>query len=360
MDLLQVIGKVMNVAGQQEIRSLSDVVNGLDYTSGHWRWDGIKVEPEAMSQLVQQRLGGIPGILNDESLRPAFKLDYLRQKASALTPHNITVRFNDKVRGFVSEQMAETSNTGIVTTLGELYQQQELPKDVEAHRFFLSKDGTELFMRLISKTWNFGPYFGGLAISNEELKSGMKVRPGVAKVSCFNWCLRETIYKPEDREAISNVLMSGLTMVSTFAKEGIARMEQMGSIEVNKINSLFDLVAQEMKLPDNVKSEMYKYWVQQGSGRSIFDVVQAVTWGTQALTDNTGRRRPRWSERDNLEEAIWGWSQEVMDEYASGANLDEMVANKELVRKSQVIAALREQEDPLGYVRSLPPVAFSK
>lgn len=359
MELVQVIGKILNASGEQETLSLAEVMRGLEYQSGYWRWENRKVTPEAMGQFVQARLGGIPGILNDESLRPAFKMDYLQQKVAALPPHDITVRFNDKVTGFVPAAQAEYTNTNIAKAVGSLM--PRMPSDVQVHRFHITPDGSDLFLRLVSPSqWNFGEYFGGLAISNRELKDGMKVRPGVAKVSCFNWCLRQNIFQPEDAAGVQDTILSGLNMITTFSNEAVAGMVRMGNINVQKIQSLFDLVASEMRLPDNVKSEMYKYWVQQGSGRSVFDVVQAVTWGTQALTDNTGRKRPRWADRDNLEEAIWGWSGEVMEQYSQGVNLDEMVANRELVKKSRVMEALRTQDNPNSYIQALPPDGFSK
>lgn len=359
MELITVIAKVLQASSNQEVVDAQDVVNNLHLYQNVWRYAGTKVDDAAMTQLVRERLGGIPAVITDESLGSNLRMDYIRQKAAALPAHNLLIRSRETVRAFLPEASSEFTNANIAKELNRMYNDGLLPEDTTAHRFWITDD-QELFLRLISKQWNLGPYFGGLAISNRELKEGMKVRPGVAKVSCFNWVLSESTLRPEDREAVRPALETGLRMISTFAQEGIMRMSQMEQVKISNIQTLFELIASQLKLPENVKSEMYKYWVKNGSGRTPFDVVQAVTFGSQALTDNTGRRKPRWFDRDTLEEAVWGWSGEVMAAYSSGADLDEMISNRELVSKSRVLEGLRTQDDPERYIRALPAAGFSK
>lgn len=360
MQLTEAISKVLNTAGEYTTESMETVVNTLRHNGSYWELGRTRVEPQAMEQLVKDRLAGFPGLLHDESLSTKFLQDYINLKAAALPSHRVTVKHGQTIKAFLPESHAEYTNPNVVQELGNMWVDGLLPQDTEVHRFHISPDGSDMFMRLVSRQWNMGDYFGGLAVSNQELKDGMKVRPAVAKVSCFNWVLKENIYRPEDRSAVRPVLETGLNMITTFANEGIIRMAQMDGIKLDHVDVLFDLVASELKLPENVKSEMYKYWVKGGSGRSVNDVLQAVTWGVQALTDNTGRRQPKWDARERLEENIWAWTGEMMELHSTGVNLDEHIANRELVKKSKVLEALRVQNDPASYVRRLAPDGFAK
>lgn len=360
MKLTEAIAKTLLVTGEDEVAPLSEVVSNLRHNGSYWTYGNKRVEPAAMEQLVKDRLAGFPGILKDEALSTGFLQEYLHLKATALPAHSIVVRSRNTVGGFMPEAYAQFSNTGIMETLGNMWQDGMLPADVSVHRFHISPDGRNLFLRLVSGEWNLPDYFGGLVVNNQEVGNGMVVKPGVAKVSCFNWVLKENIYRPEDKAAVWATIQSGANLVSTFAKEGIARMAQMGTVKLQNVDVLFDLVAQELKLPENVKSEMYKYWVKSGSGRSVDDVLQSVTWGVQALTDNTGKRQPKWEARENLETNIWAWVNEMMDLHATGVDLDSHIANRELVKKSKVLEAIHQQSNPETYIRSLPADGFAK
>jgi hypothetical protein len=367
-DLPKIMGELGGFNAQDFTTTLQELVGSLNTKGDNWvskTPDGeMLISNSAMRQVVTDRLGGTISLFNDKDITPKLKHDYILQKAARLPDHEVIVRASNGIIGAVlSDKYRLFDNRIIIGALLSFQAQGHLPgDDLQAHKLHISKDGRQMSLRLISPThWNFKngqPYYGGLAISNDETgHSPLVVSPCLARVACFNYCLAKSIVKVHryDEEEMSNALFDGVTHITTYAEQMFERQQQMKGVKFDKPEVLFRLIGEKMKLPEYVREATEDYWRQEGSGNSVYDVVQALTWGSQAFTDHSEKKQ-RWADRDDLETKIWSWADdEVMNLHTSGGDINSIVNQAELVSRSKVLGVLSTSVvDPIMAVEQLP------
>lgn len=360
----EVLGEVMAKAKDKSDRVVQakEFVGGLKRMGDAW---GIQTENDellrltknSMVQLVKDRLGGVPGLLNDKAVTERTIQSYLMDKVLAgheTMPLTLRVTGN-QIDGVLSDAYSFFDNTRLMLLLAKFIQQGFLPEQLLAHSYHVSEGARDLHMRLISPdNWNFqngDQYYGCLAFSNNETGLGsLKVAPALARVACFNYTLAQNTIEHTHRfanvEQLDAAIEQGVKHIQFYAKEMFERTLHSHDVIFDRPETVFAQVGQALKLPDYVELQAREYWQHEGQDASLFGIVQAFTNGSQAMTTKVkGRRLPQWGDRDMLENKIWMWSTDIMDRHQRGDDVNELFSSAELIQKSKVLEVLRAKTE---------------
>lgn len=355
-----------------------EFVTGLKRVGDNWGIGTIEDETllltrQAMIQLVKDRIGGIPAILNDKALSERTVQSYLLDKVlDGQENKPLTLRITGhQIDGILSDAYSFFDNTRLMLLLAKFQQQGFLPEQLLAHSYSISPGARELHLRLISPdNWNFNngsEYYGSLAFSNNETGLGsLTVSPALAKVACFNFCIAQSTVNANHRfanvEELDRKIEQGVKHIHEYSKTMFERTQHSHSVQFDHPESVFAQVGRTLALPEYVEEKARNYWEKEGRVGTLFGIVQAFTNGSQALTTRVkGRKIERWDERNDLENKIWLWSENIMDRHQQGADINELFSSAELVQKSKVLEILKsnKQWQPAGeVVQTLEPAGW--
>lgn len=359
----EVLGEVMAKSHDKSDRiyMAKDFVTGLKRAGDAWTINTNKDETlyltkQSMIQLVKDRLGGIPALLNDKAVSERTVQSYLLDRV--LSGHEtkpLTFRVTgNHIDAVLTEQYAFYDNTRLMLLLAGFMNQGFLPEQLLAHSYYVSTGARELHMRLISPdNWNFRngeEYLGSLAFSNDETGLGkLTVSPALARVACFNYCVAQSTIAATHRFAdvgeLDAEIEKGVKHIHEYAKVMFERTVHSHDVEFERPETVFAQVGKALNLPDYVETKAKAYWLQEGQDRSLYGIVQAFTNGSQAMTNiGKGHRVPHWDDRNTLENKIWMWSENVLDRHQTGEDVNALFSSAELIQKSKVLEVLKSNK----------------
>lgn len=374
----EVLGECMAKSQDKDDRIVpaKEFVGGLKRLGDSWGFDmkddTYHLTKQALIQLTKDRLGGIPAILNDKAVSERTVQSYLMDRVLAGNENKpLTLRITDKkVDAILSDAYSFFDNTRLMMLLARFQQEGFLPEKLYAHSYSVSPGARELHLRLISPdTWDFRngeQYYGSLAFSNNETGLGsLTVAPALARVACFNFCVAQNTVQAshqwKDAEELDRSIEQGVKHIYEYSQVMFERTQHSHSVEFDHPESVFALVGKTLELPGYVEDKARAYWIKEGQDRSLFGIVQAYTNGTQALTEKTGRKIARWSDRYMVENQIWMWSEDVLNRHQLGEDVNALFSSAELIQKSKVLEILKanEQWKPASeIVEVLDPVGW--
>lgn len=367
--MAEILGRYSNHSSYQT--SLTDFVKSLAYDRGRLYYDGLELPDSPKNQMLGV-LGVVDGrdkgkaystIFNDSEVSARTRLSLLSDKADARNV-DITVRMNDKEVVSVSEgHQTALNNSEIARQLIKMHTDGVLPGDVAVHRHTF--DSNLMHLRLVApQTWvhqNGHTYYGGLVVSNDQRGTQpFTVAPALANVSCFNYTLRKVQYETrqfDNTQVVADLLTQGVSQVSQFSIEMFNLLQEGKNIQFANASEIFEFVSSRMRLPGFILDAAREWFVKQGRGATLYDVIEAFTWASQYFTDNTGRRRPRFEARDDMENQLSHFAFEVHSIYNSGGNVNNLVDGAALIKRSKVLQALKDSPD-LVKVQALTPDAY--
>lgn len=360
----EVIGEVMGKAKDKSDRIVQakEFVGGLKRVGDAWgvqttEDELLRLTKTAMVQLVKDRLGGVPALLNDKAVSERTVQSYLMDRVLAgHESHPLTLRVTgNQIDGVLSDAYSFFDNTRLMLLLAKFVQQGFLPEQLLVHSYHVSPGARDLHMRLISPdNWNFRngeEYYGSLAFSNNETGLGsLNVAPALARVACFNFCVAESTVQHSHRfanvEQLDAAIEVGVKHIYEYSKQMFERTQHSHDVLFDHPESVFAQVGQALKLPDYVESQARAYWLQEGQDASLFGIIQAFTNGSQAMTTKVkGHRIPQWGDRDTLENRIWMWSTDIMDRHQAGDDVNMLFSSAELIQKSKVLEVLKAKTE---------------
>jgi hypothetical protein len=333
-----------------EIDSFGDVHVNTD--------DGkLELKKPVLTQLVKDRLGGSPAIVNDKDLSPATKLAYMGDKAAALPNNEVVVRQSanniDAVlsqayqfidNGTMLQAIMQAAGTNGIPPLDELY----------VHHHWSDPGARNVFLRIVSpQNWaykNGEDYIAAVAFSNNELgKGSLEIQPALARVACFNYTLAESVINMEhrytDRDEVVQAIIKGLTLVNDHAELMFEQQQQHKAAVFSNPEAVFALIADRLGFPTAVQEKAMDYWSTEGEDPSLYGIREAVTFGVQGATNVKGsRRKPKWDIRTEIEHEIWTWTKGIFEVHTNGDDINEWVNASELVSKRKAVAELRKHD----------------
>lgn len=359
----EVLGEVLAKASDKSDRVVAakEFVTGLKRVGDNWAVgtttdETLHLTRQAMGQLVKDRLGGIPALLNDKAVTERTVQNYLLDKVLAGHENKpLTLRITgSQIDSILSDAYSFFDNTRLMLLLAKFQQQGYLPSQLLAHSYHVSAGARELHMRLISPdNWNFSngkEYLGSLAFSNNETGLGsLTVAPALAQVSCFNFCIAENTVQATHRfadvEQLDAAIEVGVKHIHEYAKTMFERTLHSHDVRFDHPEAVFAQVGRSLNLPEYVEEKARAYWVKEGQDETLFGIVQAFTNGSQALTTKIkGKRLERWADRDDLETKIWMWSENILDRHQQGVDINELFSSAELIQKSKVLEILKSNK----------------
>lgn len=332
--------------------------------------------PKSVYNKILKDIGATTSVFNDKDVSEATRNSYIQDKLrSGWGDKEIVVRASgDALDGVVSTHYNYIDNSTLATFITQFSIDGVLPPFTEMYTsaFHMSKGARNLSMRIVSPDhWTFqngDTYYGGVLITNNEIGMGaVTVQPAIARVSCFNYCIAEDVFYVPHRENVSveevqHALERGFSQISHYSELMFNEIQKTKSIGVDQPRVIFELVKEQMKLPDYVQAAAIEYWENEGAGHTLFDVNQALTFGTQELIEKGDRRRKiRWEERDALEKELWGWTQDIVTMYQEGEDVNDITSQYALLGKRKAIGALQQMgyEDAAEVVEGLEPDGYN-
>lgn len=323
-----------------------------------------RVAPEVTNEFVK-RIDGDTSIMRHPHVSPQVKQGYLIDLATAMGEKEIVLRSNNNVvDGLVSPRYKALDNDLVADSLLQI--------GVEGMYTTITRvDSRNINLRVISPDrWNFiAPhntmYYGGVSIKNSELLGvGFSVNTMIANVSCFNTTLATNMINVNSltgsRDQILEALLLAFANISEFARIMFEQMEYARGIEFSNPIAVFTKIARELKLNQKVQDSIEAYWTREGRSNSLFDVVQAVTWGSQRYTDDGNRMIParQLEVRDAAERNIWDLTLQLLDADAKGEDADQYMLDMQLVPKSSVLRIMADESEKKAVI-DLPVSYFA-
>lgn len=310
------------------------------------------ISPKVFSQLVTDRLGGSMSFFKDTHLSDELRRRYLNELAEAAADRPLVLRITgDKVDAVLSEQYAFYDNNRLLLTLAKFTQDGTLPSDLYVHSSYVSDGARELSMRLISPdNWNHGSnggtYYGSVAFANNEVGTGsLVVAPAIARVACFNYVLASNTIQANHRfttaDELDAAIRSGVQHIQTYSATMYERMQHMKGVAFDAPEAVFAMVGKQLGLPEHVENKAKSYWLNEGSDPTAYGLLQAITNGTQEYMVAKTKKSPvRWDTRNDIEQRVWMWSESILDRHQKGEDVNRILSDQELIRKSKVLEAL--------------------
>ncbi len=328
--------------------------------------------PKGVYKNLLNNIGASSSIVNDRDVSEATRVSYINDKLrKGWGDKEIVVRASgNALDGVVSTKYNYIDNTTLVEEIAKLSNEGLLPPfdDLRVSGFNMSKGARNISMRIMAPDhWTFqngDTYYGGVLVKNNEIGEGaVAIQPAVARVSCFNFTIGEDTFSVPHRDTVSieevqNALRMGFGQITMYAERMFEQIQQTKSISIENPKVIFEAVKQQMRLPNYVFDKAMEYYEAEGSGETLFDINQALTFGTQELTDTTGRRRKvRFEERDAIEQDIWSWTQDLLNIHNEGGDVNNITSQYELLGKRKAIVALEQMGygDAAGFVEGLEP-----
>lgn len=205
----------------------------------------------------------------------------------------------------LSEQYLPLGNAQLLIGLQEV-----LPGDAKIHQARIYN--RQMWLRIVAPEWyhDLGPggnAYTGLIVKNDELgRSSLSIRVGVAVVNCWNYTLAEQpIFEHAHRWIapleVAKALGDGVNRLDDVANEISTKLVQWQDVEVGDPKLMLKAMFGEMNMPNYAAKAANEYWEGQGAVPTLFQVIQAVTYGAQKVT--AGRRK-MWDNRERFEHQV--------------------------------------------------------
>jgi len=284
------------------------------------------ITPQGFKELVQDRLGfPAPAMLALDDA-PELQIEVMRHLTEKNGDRKVLVRTQGtQITGVLGRDYLLLKNNAVLLTLEQMVLRGELPEDAQVAKFHLSQNGREMWLRLVAESWSFflgdgkkDPAYGGLSISNDEQgKRSFQARALLARVSCFNYTLAEAAIKTEHHFAglgdFTAALIGAAGGVGDFAGRMRDQLHDLkGHPFINPL-AVFEKAMKDFGLPAYVKDRAKEYWAKQTEQATAFDIVQAITYGTQAFAEGIGRRPANWLKMEAVEALALPLANQIID-----------------------------------------------
>jgi len=338
----------------QLVTTLSLLMSGLNSNLTATKVNGseIGLPDAAMKALVHER-GGFPW---KAFSHPALTLDLRRGLLENLgSDKEVLLRLRDNtITNVFSADYSVIDNFDVAEAMIRLQLNGDIPgiDDLLVEKFFLSNDNRRMHMRLVApNAWSFNlsdndPYYGSIVISNNEGGEGsFTVQAAVQRLACFNYQIGETIVSAEHRLGNGDDL--GGTIGKAFDSLGgaIGRMKDslanMMDVSVRYPNKMLEKLIEDLALPNKAAIEARDYLVGNLENRNMYEVVQAVTWGSQQLSH--GRSDTRWARRTGLEANLWNVSLDTLRAVGDGIDIEALYLSPEDSIQQAIATYLRNK-----------------
>lgn len=298
----------------------------------------LALTPSGFRQLVKDRLALQPAIFENAKVSNDTKLRILKEVAFGLDDRQMKVRVNgSQIDAFVSDEYAFFDNRTLVMTLWQMREEGLLPQETAAMTFYISPNGRDMNLRLVSpEIWDFAiteragvqKLHGNLVISNNELGHGsFQAKVALTRHSCLNSTIGSSVWKVDHRLAsyddFRKALGDSVAHIHSYSKEMADHMRSMQNISVQTPLLIFEKIGEELGIPRYAMAKAQEYWEDEGSGESMYDIVQSVAAGTRAITVPAGRRQPNWDKRQVIEENLWTTAMALHNMHVEGQSVNE-------------------------------------
>lgn len=295
---------------------------------------------QGFMQLVKERMGLPPAIFADKRISFATQLKLLEEAASGESGQKeIIVRASKKetgqmvIDGIVTPVYSFFDNSTLAMTILNLRNQEALPESAQFMTLGIAPRAVDL--RIVSDDWDFQigenghaqPYKGNLVINNSEIgKGSLGVRVAVTRWECLNSTIGSSVveinHKYAEYQEFMGAIRQGLQHIRGYSEEMIDHLSNFRQIEVPSPMLIFAKVGEKLGVPKYAMQGVKDYWEQNGSGDTLYDTVQALTWGVQEVTHLTGKRVPNWGQRAELEREIWDTALMLQNLHTEGLGID--------------------------------------
>ncbi len=265
------------------------------------------------------RLDGDPG-LQKSVLRHVVSDDQDKEVNLRVTGNQIT--------HIVSSEHVLLKNTQVMMDVNALIIDGLLPpmNEIEVGVHHVSPDGRQFSARLLCPTWwdydvsangRKDPVHGAMYIGNSEHGEGaFRCGAALARISCFNWTIGKYEMAMDHRYhslgEFSDALRATSKLIGGYASEMAGSLRDARQHKLDRPELVFEKTAERLAIPAWAMASGRKYLDQHTESDNVFDVVQAVTYATQTISNPGGRRRPRWDLRDTVEQNILQIAQEII------------------------------------------------
>lgn len=217
-------------------------------------------------------------------------------------------------QAFLDSNRLPVLNSQVLTGLRE-----HLPETALIHRANIYD--RRMMLRIVEESWyhDLGPggrAYTAMVIENDEKGlGGLRIRTGVAVVSCFNYTLSHQLVfehtsgflAPQKLAAGIGEAVARLDAVSTTVADQLRGFQ---NVQVNDVQAMLRLMAGEQGLPEYVVKESEQWWQGAGAVPTLYMVVQALAFGVDKMT--TGKN-PQWERRAMAETHMVDMAQEFSE-----------------------------------------------
>jgi len=335
------------------VTTLMLLMSGLNENLTATTIDGneIALPEEAMKMLVHGR-AGFPW---KAFSHPALTMDLRRGLLENLgTDQEVLLRLQGGIATNVfSKDYSVIDNFDIAEEMIRLQLNNDIPgmDDLLVEKFFLSRSGQKMHMRLVAPdAWNFDlgddPYYGSIIISNDEGGQGsFTIQAAVQRLACLNYQIGETIVSAEHR--LGNGDNLGDTIGEAFDALGGATgrmqtsLESMMGVRVPHPHKMLERLIGDLAMPNKAAVEARDYLVDNLENQNMYEVVQAVTRGSQYLS--RGRSDTRWTRRTGLESKLWNVSLDTLRAIDDGMDIEALYLSPEDTIQMAIATYLRNK-----------------
>lgn len=320
--------------------TLGDFVGGMENTRTVNSPEGeLVLSPHGFRQLARDRFGLPPAIFENKAVRTATKLAILADMVTnGHGDERIKVRINgNQIDSILSNDYSFFDNADLMLALVQLQQQGKLPEKTGVMKFGLDNNGRNMHLRLVSPDdWDFKigenghsqPFHGNMVISNNEIAMGsFQARVAITRGSCLNSTIGQSLFavthRFANREQFVLELAKASGQIGAYANEMGLHMSHLQNIPIETPLLIFQRIAEVMKVPSYVMNNTIRYWQDNGSPNSLYDIVQSVAAGSREVTVAEGKRKPNWDNRTEIESKLWILAEKLREDHLQGHSVEE-------------------------------------
>lgn len=203
----------------------------------------------------------------------------------------------------------------------------EIPADIRAESFYLSVDARSMHMRLVAPEWQFSigddPYYGAVVIQNNELGRGtFEISSAIQRRACENMAIGQHLvdvtHRWKQEEEFIDALRNGMMGVLGAVGEMRDYMAEMHNVPVKYPIEMLERLLSDLKMPKRAHDDAIDYLAEQTRQESMYDIVQAITFGTQNVSVQKGRAIPNWVRRTSIERNAWDVAKSIRSAHSEG------------------------------------------
>lgn len=214
----------------------------------------------------------------------------------------------------------EVSNVQLLEVLIDVFSAAGV--DARVHKAQIYQ--RQMHLRIVAPEWyhDLGgndPAYTALTVTNDEIglsrQAGIVIRLAVARVSCFNYTITD---KPIFEHAHRNIgygdlvkaIGDGINGLNDAAGQIAGRLRDMKNTTVADVAGMIKSAGTDLGLPAYAINASTKYWEDSGATPNLFQAIQAVQFGVDAMTERKGYH---WDRRELAEVQMWNMGQKFQE-----------------------------------------------